>query len=526
VSTEDVGVPSGGGSPYDTISYAYDNGDRLTSVDDALHGTETNQYNILDDLTSQATAQGTLGYSYNNDGDRLTMTAPGLPPTSYIYDNDNNLKTITQGASSVGFTYNQDNETTAIALPDGDAENFTQDADGDVTAETVKHGSKSLGTLDYTYDPDGSETAVSGKLPDATLPAAVSTSTYNVDDEATTFNGASLTYDNDGDLMSDSGTGQSFNWNQLGELSSVTGGSTPSTFSYDPSGRRATATFRGTTNTYLYDGDNLIEDTQGSDPTTYLTGGGDGATFQVSDSSGSSSLVTDPVGSTVALAGSSGALSTDYAYSPSGVTTIAGAASSNTIESVGQQADPTGVEYSAAGDYYSSVLQQSLSGRALLSSSGGSGSGGSGSWTCTNCSDGGGGGDGGGGDPADPKAPSDGTPPDDDGGDGGGGWGTGYGWGSDDSLGWGNGYGWGSDDSPGSDPVDGAPILVALAPNWQWVSKGDGSGKQYVDLNHPDERPCTQTGCDYQLPSKKKQTPKPSTVPTPHPCHECSYSGV
>ena len=78
VSTEEVGVPSGDGSPYDTISYGYDDGDRLTSVDDSLQGTETNQYDLLDDLTSQATAQGTLAYTYDNDGDRLSMTAPGL----------------------------------------------------------------------------------------------------------------------------------------------------------------------------------------------------------------------------------------------------------------------------------------------------------------------------------------------------------------------------------------------------------------------------------------------------------------
>ena len=312
-----------------------------------------------------------------------------------------NLKKITQGSSTVGFAYNQDDETTAVALPDSDIETSLQTLTEKFTAEAVKHGSKSLGTIDYIYDPDGSETGISGKSPDANLPAAVSTSIYNADDEATTFNGASLTYDDDGDLTNDSATGQSFDWNQLGQLSSITGGSMPSTFSYDPSGRRATATFGGTTNTYLYDGDNLIEDTQGSDPTTYLTGGGDGATYQVSDSSGSSSLVTDPIGSTVALAGSSGALSTDYAYSPSGVTAIAGEASSNTIESVGQQADSTGLEYSGSGGYVSSALEMSL-GRQFAAAYAPP-PGGGGSWSCTNCDDG----PGGGGDSADPKASDD-----------------------------------------------------------------------------------------------------------------------
>jgi YD repeat-containing protein len=397
VSTEKVGVPSGAGSPYDTISYGYDNGDRVTSISDGLQGTVTNQYDLLNDLTSQATAQGTLGYTYNNDGDRLTTTAPGLPATNYSYDNDNNLKTITQSTSSVGFTYNADNETTALSLPNGDVENFTPDADGQVTAETVTNGSKSLGKLAYKYDANGNEISISGNSSDASLPAAVSPSTYNADNQATTFNGANLTYDNDGHLTSDSSTGQSYTWNQLDELTSIAGGSTPASFTYDPTGRRTTATFNGTSNSYLYDGESLIGDSQGSATTSYLTDGGGGATYQVSSSSGSSSLITDPIGSTVALGNGSGAISTKYAYSPSGVTTTAGTSSPNIIEALGQQADPTGLDYSAAGGYYSPLLQQSLSGRPLkswLKSWSGGGSGGSGSWSCTNCAP----------DTADPKA--------------------------------------------------------------------------------------------------------------------------
>ncbi len=97
----------------------------------------------------------------------LTMTAPDLPTTSYSYDNDGNLKTITQGASSVGFTYNQDNETTAVALPDGDTRNYTPDADGEVTAEAVKHGSKSLGYARLHLRSGRKRDWHLGKVPDA-----------------------------------------------------------------------------------------------------------------------------------------------------------------------------------------------------------------------------------------------------------------------------------------------------------------------------------------------------------------------
>ena len=88
---------------------------RLTNIKDAVQGSVSRQYNLANDLVNEQTAQGTLAYTYDNDGNRQTMTAPGLPQTNYFYDADNNLKTIAQGSSSVGFAYDSVNEIKSVS---------------------------------------------------------------------------------------------------------------------------------------------------------------------------------------------------------------------------------------------------------------------------------------------------------------------------------------------------------------------------------------------------------------------------
>src|SRR5260370_32301282 len=72
-----------------------------------------------------------------------------------------------------------------------------------------------------------------------------------------------------------------------------------------------------------------------------------------------SDYLTDAVGSTVALASSSGTLSTQYSYEPFGNTTINGS-SSNPYQYTGRENDGMGLYYYRAR-YYSPVFQRFLS---------------------------------------------------------------------------------------------------------------------------------------------------------------------
>jgi RHS repeat-associated core domain len=83
-------------------------------------------------------------------------------------------------------------------------------------------------------------------------------------DRLTAFNGYTLSYDADGDLVRKVKAGvadDSLEWNALGELTRVLrGGSEVASFTYDGLGRRATKTTSAGTTYYQWDGDNVVSE--------------------------------------------------------------------------------------------------------------------------------------------------------------------------------------------------------------------------------------------------------------------------
>jgi YD repeat-containing protein len=66
-----------------TITYTYDNGDRLTEAEDSEAGTITRAYDELDRLTSETTPERSVAYGYDDADRRQTMTVVGQPQVSY-----------------------------------------------------------------------------------------------------------------------------------------------------------------------------------------------------------------------------------------------------------------------------------------------------------------------------------------------------------------------------------------------------------------------------------------------------------
>jgi YD repeat-containing protein len=56
-------------------------------------------YDGLNDLTQEATPQGTINYTYDNAGRRSTMQVVGQTQATYTIDNANRLTGITQGSA-------------------------------------------------------------------------------------------------------------------------------------------------------------------------------------------------------------------------------------------------------------------------------------------------------------------------------------------------------------------------------------------------------------------------------------------
>jgi YD repeat-containing protein len=108
-----------------------------------------------------------------------TMQVAGQTSISYGYDNADRLTSITQGSASVGFTYDTADRRTVLTLPNGTTVESTYDAASQVTALTYKLGANTLGDLTYTYDAGGNRTVVGGSWARTTLPTALALATYN-----------------------------------------------------------------------------------------------------------------------------------------------------------------------------------------------------------------------------------------------------------------------------------------------------------------------------------------------------------
>ena len=278
-----------------------------------------------------------------------------MPPRLYCYDNANKPTQITQGtcqtpqAPTVSFTYDNANRRASLTLPNGIVATYGYDAASRVTSITYTQGSATVGNLTYTYDANGRRTNIGGGLAGVNLPAATTSSgVYNVNNQLTSWNGTTLSYDLNGNMINDGS--RSYSWNARNQLSSI--GAT--TFAYDGSLRRSQ---NGAGVSFVYDGLNPVQEIVGGSVRANLVTGGLDEYFGRTDSGGTSSFVTDALGSTLALTDSTGAVKTQYTYEPFGNTTSSGTSSTNAFEYAGRENDGSGMYYYRAR-YYSASLQR------------------------------------------------------------------------------------------------------------------------------------------------------------------------
>jgi RHS repeat-associated protein len=346
------------GSGYEsTSSYTFDLGDRITQIVDSIAGTTMRQYDLLDDLTDEQTAQGEVGYFYDNARRRQTMTVVGQPAVSYSWDNANRLSSITQGSTAIPFAYDSANRRSTLTLPNGIVLAYTYDSDSRVTAMTWTLAGNPVGDLEYSYDADGRVIEKTGSFAQTGLPQPVTGNTFNAANEMTAFNGTPQTYDANGNLTND-GT-NTYAWDARNHLVGITGPNTAS-FAYDADGRRDLKAINGTTTQFLYDGLNPVQELQsGAVSANMLSGLGIDEYFQRTDSAGARDYLSDILGSTLALTDSSGSTQTSYTYDPFGNTTLAGASSSNPYQFTGRENDGAGL-YNFRARYYSANQQRFL----------------------------------------------------------------------------------------------------------------------------------------------------------------------
>ncbi|GAB2175293.1 RHS repeat-associated core domain-containing protein [Dongia sp. agr-C8] len=199
------------------------------------------------------------------------------------------------------------------------------------------------------YDTAGRIASRGGSLFKSVLPTATTaTAAYNADNQLTSWNGTTISYDLNGNLTND-GT-RSFTWDARNRLTAITG---VASFVYDGVDRRQSVTQGAATTAVVYDGYEPVQEQSpvGTVSANLRSGLGVDEWFSRTKGGVTSTYLTDQLGSTMALANGSGVVQTSYGYDPYGVTSQSGAANDNPYQFTGRQNDGTGLYYYRARYY-------------------------------------------------------------------------------------------------------------------------------------------------------------------------------
>jgi uncharacterized protein RhaS with RHS repeats len=172
----------------------------------------------------------------------------------------------------------------------------------------------------------------------------VNTATYNVANQQLTLGSKSLTYDQNGNLLTltNPSSTTTYTWNARDQLVGLSGPGLSASFQYDALGRRISKTINGVTTDFLYDGDNIVQELSSGTPTAnLLTSLGIDKILTRTDAGGSRTFLADGLGSTLALTDSMGTVQTEYTYEPFGQTTLSGLPSTNPFQYTGRENDGT-----------------------------------------------------------------------------------------------------------------------------------------------------------------------------------------
>lgn len=143
-----------------TTTSNYDALNRLTQVEDALHGITRYAYDSADNLTAVTDPRGsTTRYTYNAFGEQTQEISPDRGTLTYAYDAAGNRTSKTDARGIMTrYTYDALNRLTAVNYPTASLNvSFTYDQ-GQYGKGRLTRMQDNTGTTDYAYDAQGNLT--------------------------------------------------------------------------------------------------------------------------------------------------------------------------------------------------------------------------------------------------------------------------------------------------------------------------------------------------------------------------------
>jgi RHS repeat-associated protein len=281
----------------------------------------------------------------------------GQAPVTYQYDVASRLIQVAQGSLTVGIGYDAAGRRTSLTYPNGTSTTYSYDNANRLTAITHNGPSGLIESLNYVYDAAGNRIGLTRTNGTASLlPNAVASASYDAANEQTQFSGATLTYDQNGNLTND-GT-NTYTWDARNRLTAISGGVTAS-FSYDALGRRVSKTINGEPKQFLYDGNDVVAELSGGTVSASYVRSLDIDDPFIRQTSSNEFYHADALSGTTALSSNAGAVQTTSAYEAFGNTSVTGT-SENAFQYAGRENDNTGLYYYRAR-YYSPIEQRFLS---------------------------------------------------------------------------------------------------------------------------------------------------------------------
>jgi len=313
----------------------------------------TYTYDALGRMTSQTETIGgksyTMGYTYDGDGNVVSMTYPDKTSMTMSYDFLDRLTTLGNLAT---ITYTLDNQVSTVKYADGQTQTYSYNSRDEPSQILVMDGAVKQLDLNYSYDKAGNVVKIGSetygydylnRLTSASGPWGQITYTYDAvgnrlrETQGTTMTSYSYndvyemtkagsntySYDKDGNLVQEisGGTTWKYGYDYDGDLINVTKttGSTSTLVEknvYDAAGARVEEVAGSTTTVFMYAGGNVVYYKAGSSVTKLYYADG----MQIARVTGSTTYyyAEDELGSVRLVMTSAGKITFQTDYRPYG----------------------------------------------------------------------------------------------------------------------------------------------------------------------------------------------------------------